>query len=115
MIVLEKQRKNNIVLDVVTRAVLDGFCVPQEAQKGLEWEAGERNLVFYTNGSRITGRDHKWVLDVLKVTISMLHRVGLGTNLKKIKSMVCKPSFIRGKWGEKDHKRRATGERAMCR
>ena len=36
----------NIVVNAVVWAVLDVVCGPQEAQHGLGWAAGERNLVF---------------------------------------------------------------------
>ena len=38
----------NIVVNAVVWAVLDVVCGPQEAQHGLGWAAGERNLVFTT-------------------------------------------------------------------
>ena len=36
----------NIVVNAVVWAVLDVVCGTQEAQHGLGWAAGERNLVF---------------------------------------------------------------------
>ena len=36
----------NIVMDAVVRALFDVVCGPQEAQNGLGWASGERNLVF---------------------------------------------------------------------
>ena len=48
----------NIVVDAVVRAVLDMVCGPQEAQHGLGWAAGERNLIFYADSGRIAGKDH---------------------------------------------------------
>ena len=55
----------NIVVDVVVKAVLDVVYGPQEAQNGLGWVAGERNLIFYTNNGRIAVQDHKWVQNAL--------------------------------------------------
>ena len=34
----------NIVVDAVVHAVLDEVCSPQEAQHGMGWEAGARNI-----------------------------------------------------------------------
>ena len=49
----------NIVVDAVVQAVLEEVCSPREAQHGMGWEAGARNLVFYADGGRMAGRDHK--------------------------------------------------------
>ena len=87
----------NILLGAVVRAVLDVFFLPQEAQHGLLWAAGERELMFFFNDGRIAGRDHKWVQDVLKVSVTMLLIMGLETNLEKTKSMVFTTGFIWGK------------------
>ena len=43
--------------------------------------AGERNLVFYADDRRISGRDYNWVQDSLIVTVVMFRRVSLETNL----------------------------------
>ena len=102
----------NIVVDAVMQAVLDVVCVPQEAQQGLGWVAGDRNLIFYADGNTIAGQYHKWFQDALLVTMVMYHRMGLGKNIKDTKIMVYTPGSIRGKGGEKAYKRRATGERA---
>ena len=48
----------NIVVDVVLRKVIDVVCRYQEAQNGLGWAAGDRNVFFYANDGRIVGRDH---------------------------------------------------------
>ena len=79
------------------------------------WADGERNLMLYINDGRIAGRDHKWVQYALTVTLAMLCRMGINANLKKIKAMVCTPSFIWGKWGETLYKKWETGEGAAFR
>ena len=83
-----------IVVDVMERAVLDVVCIPQEAQRGMGWAAGEINLVLYADGGRKAGRNHEWVQDALTVTVDMFRRMGLEANLEKIKAMVCTPGFI---------------------
>ena len=45
----------NIMVDAVVRAVMDVVCGPQEAQHGLGWVAGERDLIFYADNNRIAG------------------------------------------------------------
>ena len=52
-----------------------------EAQHGLRWAVGERNLVFYADDGWIAGWDHIWVQDALTVKLVMFRRVGLETNL----------------------------------
>ena len=94
----------------MVRAVIYVVCGPQEAQHGLSWTAGERNLDFYANDGRIAGQDRKWVQDTLTKIVSMFHRMGLDTNLKKTKSIVCTTSFIWGKWSDKDYKGRRRGK-----
>ena len=84
----------NIMVDAVVRAVLDVVYGPHEVQHGLGWAAGERNLVFYADDGRISGRDYQWVHYALALMVAMFCRIGLETNLKKIKSMVCTPGFI---------------------
>ena len=71
----------NIVVDAVMRAVLEVVCGPQEAQNGMGWAAGERNLVFFTDERRIAGRDHIWVQNALTVIVAMFRREDLKTNL----------------------------------
>ena len=74
----------NILVNAVVRAVLVVVCGPQEAQNGMGWTAGERNMVFYADDRQISVRDHIWVQDALKVTVAMLTRVGIDTNMEKI-------------------------------
>ena len=100
----------NIVVDAVVRAVLEEVCSPQEAQHGMVWALGEIKLVFYGYDGEIFGRYHEWVQDALAVTVAMFRGMGLETNLKKTKAMVCTPGFIWGKWGEMAYKRLATVE-----
>ena len=84
----------NIMVDAVVRAVLNMLCGPQEAHHGMDWAAGERNLVFHANDSRIVGWDHEWVQDALTVTAATFYRMVLDANLEKTKAMVCTPRFI---------------------
>ena len=51
----------NTVVDAVVQAVLEVVCSPREAQHGMEWAAGERNLVFYADDGSIAGLEHEWV------------------------------------------------------
>ena len=101
----------NIVVYAVVRAVLEEVCSLQEAQNGMGWAVGERNLVFYADGRRIGGRYHEWVQDALTVMIDIFQRMGMEMNLGKTKAMVCIPMFIWGKWGELAYKRRKIGEK----
>ena len=48
-----------IVMAAVLRAVLEEVFSPQEAQHGMGWEAGERNLVFYADVGRMARQDHE--------------------------------------------------------
>ena len=98
------------MVDTVVREVLDVVCRPQEAQNGLVWEAGERNLVFNANDGRIAGWDQKWVLDAMMVTVAISRRMGLENNLKNIRFVVCTPVFIWGKWSEQAYKQRRQGK-----
>ena len=77
--------------------------------------AGERNLVLYTDGGRIAGRDHQWLHDALTVTVAMFRMMRLETNLENTKSMVCTPGFTWGKWGEQAYKRWEVGKGEMFR
>ena len=79
----------NIVVDAVVRAVLYVVFGPQEAQHGLGWAAGGRNVMFYTNGVRIAGQDHEWVQDALSETVAMFRRMGLEMNIYKSNTMIC--------------------------
>ena len=67
----------NIVVDAVLQALLDVVCRPQEYQHGFRWAAGEKNLFFYDDGGRITGRDHEWFQDALSAMVTMFIRMGL--------------------------------------
>ena len=67
----------NITVDAVVQVVLDVVCIPQKAQHGLGWAAGERNLTFYNNDGRIAGQDNVWVQDALSVTAAMFCSMGL--------------------------------------
>ena len=90
-----------IVVDAVSWAVLEESCSMQEAQNGMGWEAGARNIVFYEDVRRIAGRDHKWVQDSLTVTVSMFQRLGIEKNLYKTKEMVCTPGSYGGSGGSR--------------
>ena len=105
----------SIVVGAVVQEVLGVVCIPQEAQHGLVWEAGERNIIFYANNGRIAGRDYVWVQDALSVTVAMFRRMGLEKNLENNKTIVFTPGFVWGEWGEQACKRRATGEGATFR
>ena len=50
--------------------------------------------MFYADVGRIAGRYHEWVKDVLMVMVVMFRRMGLDSNLKKTKAIVCTPRFI---------------------
>ena len=45
------------------------------------WAKGERNLMLYADGGRMSGQDHIWVQDALMVTVAMFKRLGIKTNL----------------------------------
>ena len=45
----------NIVVDPVVREVMLEVCRPQEAHIKFGWEAGEHNIFFYEDNSRIAG------------------------------------------------------------
>ena len=51
----------------------------------------------------------------MKGTVAMFHSMGLETNLKKTKYVVCVPGFIWGEWRGQAYKRRETGEGAKFR
>ena len=89
----------NIVVDAVVRADLEEVCSPQEAQHGMVWEAGARNLVFYADDGRIAGRDHEWIQDAPTMTVAMFWRIGLEMNLGKNKVMVCTLDSSGRRWG----------------
>ena len=99
-----------IVANSVVQAVMDVLFRSQEAQHGMAWAAGERNLVFYADDERIAGWDHEWVQDALMTTVAMFRRMGLEDNLYKNKAMICTPGLIWGKWG-----RRHTSNRIQVR
>ena len=67
----------NSVVDAVVREVLEVVCGPKEAQHGMGWVAGERNLVFYVDDGRISGRYHIQVQYALTVIVAMFQRVCL--------------------------------------
>ena len=50
--------------------------------------------MFYVDEVRIAGRHHEWLQDALTVKLVMFRRMELGTNLEKIKVMVCTPGII---------------------
>ena len=75
----------NIMVYEAVRAVLDKVCSLQEAQHGMVWEAGARNLVFYADDGRIGGRYHEWVQDDLTIPVAMFWCMGIKTNLEKPK------------------------------
>ena len=66
-------------------------------------------MIVYADNGRIAGKDHKWVQDVLLVTVAILHRMGLEKILEKTKAMVCTPGFILEKWGDKEFKKQSMG------
>ena len=51
----------------------------------------------------------------MTVTVSMLLRVGIETNLEKTKSLVCTPGYIWGKWSKAVYKHRANEAGATFR
>ena len=61
----------NILADAVVRAILEVAYGLQEARHGMGWSAGERNLIFYADDGRISGRDHIWLQDALTVSVAI--------------------------------------------
>ena len=59
---------------------------------GMRWVVGEHSIVFYTYDGRIERYNSVWVKTTL--TVSMLERVGLITNLGNTKEMVLNQGFI---------------------
>ena len=86
----------NIMVNTVVIVVLEIVCGPHEARHGMGWATGERNLVFYADDGKITGRYHIWVQDVLTVTVVMLRRGGIDTKLKKDKGSGISPRLHLG-------------------
>ena len=84
----------NIIVDALFRATLQEICVPQEAQHGFKWSAGEHNICLYAYDGRIVGRDTIWVQTVLITMVIMFKRLGLQTNLNKTNDMICTMGFI---------------------
>ena len=68
------------------------------------WASGERNIVSYANDVRIAGRYHEWVQDAVTVTVPVFRRIGLDTNLKNTKAVLCITRSIWGDWGETVYK-----------
>ena len=50
--------------------------------------------MFYAGNTRIVGRKPIWVQGALETCVCMFERVGLYTDLGKIKSMTFTPGFI---------------------
>ena len=48
----------NIVVHAVVRAVLEGVYIPKEEHPGIGLEAGDINIVFYTDNGSISERDN---------------------------------------------------------
>ena len=90
--------------------MLEEVCRPQEAHRGLGWAEGERNLLFYEDDGRITGRYPYWVHNTLGVTVEMFGRVGLDRKLEKTKAIICTPGFICVYTGNEAYKHREMGE-----
>ena len=61
----------NIMVDAVVQAVLEEACSPQEANNGMGWVVGDRNLIFYADDGRIVGRYHEWLQDALDLMVAM--------------------------------------------
>ena len=81
----------NIVVDVVVRSILMEVCITKEAQNGLGWAAGEQDIVFYADYSRIARRNPIWVQGVLTTFVQMFEQVQLERNLGKTKYTACTP------------------------
>ena len=86
----------NVVVDTVVRAVMLEVCGLQEAHNGFGWVVGEHNIVFYTENICISGSNRIWVHTTLIEMVRMFKKVGLLTNLRNNKAMVCIMDFI---WG----------------
>ena len=99
----------NIVVNTVIGVMLLELCGPQEAQNGLGWVAGRKNIIFYADDGRIMGRKSIWVQKMLTVIEHIFVRVGLQTNLGKTKLIICIPGCILGQKGEAQYKRQVTG------
>ena len=84
----------NIVVNEVVQAVLEELCIPQEAQHGMGWAAGERNIVFYVDDRRIAVQDHEWVHYSMTVAVAIFRRMGLEMNLGKTKAVDSTPGFV---------------------
>ena len=77
--------------------MLEEVCGPLEDRHGMGWAEGERDIIFYTDYGRISGRDTEWAKEALMATVAIFRRLGLATNIKKPKDMVYTPGFIWGK------------------
>ena len=58
------------------------------------WAVGEHKIVFYADNGRIKGRNHIWVQTKLTEVLQIFDRVGLLTNIGKIKTMVRTLGFV---------------------
>ena len=74
--------------------VVTNFCRKCQVQHEFRWAVGEHKIVFYADDSRMTGCNPIWVQKTLTEVVQMFERVGLQSNLRKTKVMVCTLGFI---------------------
>ena len=71
---------------------------------------GGHSVCFYTDDGGVAGRVPIWVQAALTTMVRMFERVGLQTDLRKTKAMICTLWFIWGLQGSEAYNRQATGE-----
>jgi hypothetical protein len=99
----------NIVVDAVVRQWLSQVCNDAVAMNGLDYEVGEKCVLFYADDGLVAAMDKGWVQESFDTLINLFERVGLRTNTQKTKAMICTPGHISGRQSDYVYERRMTG------
>jgi hypothetical protein len=99
----------NIVVDAVVRQWLSQVCSNAVVMDGLDYEVGEKCVLFYADHGLVGAMDKDWVQESFDTLINLFERVGLRTNTQKTKAMICTLGHISGRQSDYVYERRMTG------
>ena len=99
----------NIMVDAIVREWFRLMMGDEAAMEGYGEEFRRMLAIFYADDAFVASRLAPFLQEALDTLVDLFERVGLRTNVRKTKTMVCVPGKVRTRWRDSSYRRRYKG------
>ena len=99
----------NIMVDAIVREWFRIMMGDDAAMEGYGEEFRCMLAIFYADDAFVASRDADFLQEALNTLVELFEHIGLRTNTKKTKTMVCVPGKVRTRWRESAYRRHHEG------